>query len=68
MSVLFVLGTVALIKRQEAELELLRFSLGAMGMNRIKNKDIRGTVQVPDSGDKVTGGRTEMVWTCAEGQ
>ncbi|KAK2922282.1 hypothetical protein Q8A73_001767 [Channa argus] len=48
---LFGLETVALKKRQEAELEvaelkMLRFSLGVTRMDRIRNEDIRGTAHV----------------------
>ena len=44
-------GTVALNNRQETELEveklkILRFSLGLMRVDRIRNEHIRGTVQV----------------------
>ena len=43
-AMLFGLETVALNKRQEAELKMLRFSLGVMvGM---RNENIRGTAQV----------------------
>ncbi|KAI5099200.1 hypothetical protein C0J45_11339, partial [Silurus meridionalis] len=46
---LYGLETVALSKKQEAELEVaelkvLRFSLGVMKMDRIRNEFIRGTV------------------------
>ena len=55
------LETVALKKRQEAELEvaedkMLRFSLGVTRMDRIRNENIRGTAHVRCSGDKVRDG------------
>ena len=55
---LYGLETVALRKRQEAELEvaeiqMLRFSLRVMRMDRIKNEDIRGTAHVRCFGEKV---------------
>ena len=48
---LYSLETVTLRKRLEAELEvaemkLLRFSLGVMRMDRIRNEYIRGTTHV----------------------
>ncbi|KAK2890506.1 hypothetical protein Q8A73_018806 [Channa argus] len=50
-AMLFGLETVALKKRQEAELEvaelkMLRFSLGVTRMDRIRNEDIRGTAHL----------------------
>ncbi|KAF3704702.1 hypothetical protein EXN66_Car020392 [Channa argus] len=59
---LFSLETVALKKRQEAELEvaelkMLRFSLGVTRMDRIRNEDIRGTAHVRCFGDKVREAR-----------
>ncbi|KAI5107698.1 U6 snRNA-associated Sm-like protein LSm6 isoform X1 [Silurus meridionalis] len=55
---LYGLETVALSKRQEAELEvaelkMLRFSLGVTTMYRIRNEFIRGTAPVGRFGDKV---------------
>ena len=49
-AILFDLEMVAPTKRQEterevAELKMLRFSLGVMRMDRIRNDHIRGTVQ-----------------------
>ena len=49
--------TMALTKRQEAEVELaelkmLRFSLGVTQMDNIRNEYIRGTTQVGKFGDK----------------
>ena len=57
-ALLYGLETVALTKRQEAELEvaelkMLRFSLGVTRMDRIRNENIRGTAQVGKLGDKV---------------
>ena len=50
-AMLYVLETVALTKRQEAEMEvaelkMLRFSLGVTRMDKIRNEYIRGTAQV----------------------
>ena len=45
-AMLFGLETVLLNKRQEAELKRLRFSLGAMRMDKMRNEHIRGTEQV----------------------
>ncbi|KAF3697472.1 hypothetical protein EXN66_Car013152 [Channa argus] len=55
---LFGLETVALKKRQEAELDvaelkMLRFSMGGTRMDRIRNEDIRETAHVRCFGDKV---------------
>ena len=50
---LFGLEMVALTKRQETELKMLRLSLGVARMDRITNYHIRGTVQVRQLGDKV---------------
>ena len=52
---LYGLETVALTKRQEAEMEvaeLLRFSLGVTRMDKIRNEYIRGTAQVGPFGEK----------------
>ena len=51
------LETVALTKRQEAEMEvaelkMLRFSLGVTRMDKIRNEYIRGTAQVGKFGEK----------------
>ncbi|WP_139267332.1 reverse transcriptase domain-containing protein, partial [Escherichia coli] len=56
------LETVALRKRQEAELEvaelkMLRFSLGVTRMDRIRNEDIRGTAHVRCFGEKAREAR-----------
>ncbi|KAL7867553.1 hypothetical protein SRHO_G00089370 [Serrasalmus rhombeus] len=56
------LETVALSKRQEAELEvaemkMLRFSLGVTRMDKIRNEQIRGTVKVEQFGDKAREAR-----------
>ncbi len=75
---MFGLETVALSKRQEAELEvaefkMLRFSLGVTRMDRIRNESIRGTVQVERLGDKVRGGTVDILdrgcwrWSCQVG-
>ncbi|KAK2919151.1 hypothetical protein Q8A73_003522 [Channa argus] len=71
-AMLFGLETVALKKRQEAELEvaelkMLRFSLGVTRMDRIRNEYIRGTAHrqspgpqpsvSPDAGGQVRGRR-----------
>ncbi|KAK2891434.1 hypothetical protein Q8A73_017099 [Channa argus] len=61
-AMLFGLETVALKKRQEAELEvaelkMLRFSLGVTRMDRIRNEDMRGTAHVRCFGDKVREAR-----------
>ncbi|KAI5610386.1 hypothetical protein C0J50_5209, partial [Silurus asotus] len=57
-AMLYGLETVALSKRQEvalevAELKMLRFSLGVMRMDKIRNELIRGTAHVGRFGDKV---------------
>ena len=66
-AMLYGLETVALTKRQEAEMEvaelkMLRFSLGVTIMDKIRNEYI--------SGGKVwrenSRGKTEMVWTPSE--
>ncbi|MCJ8736398.1 hypothetical protein PDJAM_G00257470 [Pangasius djambal] len=59
---LYGLETVALRKRQEAELEvaelkMLRFSLGVTRLDRIRNEYIRGTAHVGRLGDKVREAR-----------
>ena len=56
-SMMYGLGTLAIGRRQEAELEvaelkLLRFSLGVTRMDRIRNKVIRGTTQTGRLGEK----------------
>ena len=45
-AMLFGFETVALTKRQEAELKMLRFFSGVTKMDEIKNEHIRGTEQV----------------------
>ena len=69
-AMLYGLETVALTKRQEAEMEvaelkMLRFSLGVTRMDKIRNEYIR-----VGKGGKVwrenSGGKTEMVWTPTE--
>ena len=45
-----------------AEVKMLKFSLGMMRMDRIRNENIRGTAHVRCSGEKVRD-QTEMVWT-----
>ena len=59
---LFGLETVALTKRQEAELEvaeltMLRFSLGVARMDRLRNENIGGTAQVRRFENKVREAR-----------
>ncbi|MCJ8738873.1 hypothetical protein PDJAM_G00040650 [Pangasius djambal] len=61
-AMLYGLETVALRKRQEAELEvaelkMLRFSLGVTRLDRIRNECIRGTAHVGRLGDKVREAR-----------
>ncbi|XP_060780340.1 leucine-rich repeat and IQ domain-containing protein 1 [Neoarius graeffei] len=56
-AMLYGLETVALTKKQEAELEtaelkMLRFGLGVTKMDRNRNEYIRGTAQVGQFGDK----------------
>ena len=56
-AMLYGLETVALTKRQEAEMEeaelkMLRFSLGVTRMDKIRNEYIRGTAQVGQFGEK----------------
>ena len=43
-----------------AEVQMLRFSLGVMRMDRIRNENIRGTAHVRRSGDKVR--ETRLRW------
>ena len=50
-AMLYGLETVALTKRQEAEMEvtelkMLRFSLGVTRMDKIRNEYVKGTAQV----------------------
>ena len=57
-TMLYGLETVALTKRQEAEMEvaelkMLRFSLGVTRMDKIRNEYIRGTAQVEKFGEKL---------------
>ena len=59
---LYGLETVALTKRQEAEMEvaelkMLRFSLGVTRMDKIGNEYIRGTAQVGRFGEKTREAR-----------
>ena len=68
---LYGLETVALTKRQEAEIEvaelkMLRFSLGVTSMDKIRNEYIRRTAQVWKVWRENTRGKTDMVWTPAE--
>ena len=61
-AMMYGLETVALTKRQEAELEvaelrMLRFSLGVTRMDKIRNKYIRGTAHVRRFGEKVREAR-----------
>ena len=61
-AMLYGLETVALTKRQEAEMEvaelkMLRFSLGVTRMDKIRNEYIRGTAQVGKFGDKTREAR-----------
>ena len=69
-AILYGLETVALAKRQEAdmevaELKMLRFSLRVTRMDKIRNEYIRGTAQVGRFGEK-NRDTTEVVWTCTE--
>ena len=61
-AMLYGLETVALTKRQEAEMEvaelkMLRFSLGVIRMDNIRNEYIRGTAQVGRFGEKTRESR-----------
>ena len=61
-AMLYGLLTVALKKRQEAEMEvaelkMLRFSLGVTRMDKIRNEYIRGTAQVGKFGEKTREAR-----------
>ena len=61
-AMMYGLETVALTKRQEAELEvaelrMLRFSLGVTRMDKIRNKYIRGAAHVRRFGEKVREAR-----------
>ena len=68
-AILLGLDIAALTKRYETGLEvaglnMLRFSLGLMRMDRIRNKHIRGTANVLQFRDY--SGQMEAVWTCEE--
>ena len=61
-AMMYGLETVALTKRQEAELEvaelrMLRFSLGVTRIDKIRNNYIRGTAHVRRFGEKVREAR-----------
>ena len=61
-AMLYGFETVALTKRQEAEMEvaelkMLRFSLGVTRMDKIRNEYIRGTAQVGKFGQKTREAR-----------
>ena len=61
-AMLYGLETVALTKRQEAEMEvaelkMLRFSLGVTRLDKIRNEYIRGTAQVGKFGEKTREAR-----------
>ena len=61
-AMLYGLETVALTKRQEAEMEvaelkMLRFALGVTRMDTIRNEYIRGTAQVGKFGEKTREAR-----------
>ena len=61
-AMLYVLKTVALTKRQEAEMEvaelkMLRFSLGVTRMDNIMNEYIAGTAQMGRFGEKTREAR-----------
>ena len=61
-AMLYGLETVALTKRQEAEMEvaelkMLRFSLGVTRMDKTRNEYIRGTAQVGRFGKKTREAR-----------
>ena len=61
-AMLYGLETVALTKRQEAEMEvaefkMMRFSLGMTRMDKIRNEYIRGTAQVGQFGEKTREAR-----------
>ena len=61
-AMLYGLETVALTKRQEAEMEvaelkMLRFSLGVTRMDKIRNEYIRGIAQVGRFGEKTREAR-----------
>ena len=64
-AMLYGLETVALTKRQEAEMEvaelkMLRFSLGVTRMDKIRNEYIGGTAQVGRFGEKTREAR--LTW------
>lgn len=68
-SMLYSLEIVALKKRQEPELDIakmkiLRFSLGVMRLDKIRNEHIRGTNSCWMFQEE--RGKTEMVWTYTE--
>ena len=69
-AMLYGLETVALTKRQEAEMEvaelkMLRFSLGVTRMDKIRNEYIRDST-CGKVWRENTRGKTDMVWTPME--
>ena len=54
---LFGLDTMEVTRRQEAESNMLRFSLGATRTDRRRNEQV---------GHLETQSEVEMVWTCSE--
>ena len=64
-AMLYGMETVALTRRQEAELEvaelrMLRFAMGVTRLDKIKNTDVRGTANVVRIGKKVR--ETRLRW------
>ena len=61
-----VVVTKKQVKEMEvAEMKMLRFAMGVMRKDKIKNEYIRGTVKVEWLGMKMRG-KAEVVWICHE--
>ena len=68
-AMVYGLEMVAVTKKQVEEMEvtemkMLRFAMGAMRKDKIRNEHIRSTVKVERLEDE--GGQAKVVWTCHE--